>query len=261
MRDINMNSIRSINRAIDILSVFTLERPSLTIEQVASASNLPKATVYRILYTLEQQGLIRYNPKTLEYQLGLKLLEFSGIITALLDVRKEAEDELLDLQVRTQQTVLMAIPENETMVYVYIRENPIGLKYSPSYIGQRRDFTYGVLGRIMMAFMPEEKLDQILEKYTFPQRTVKTITDKNLIRKNLEHIKKNLLGVEFDETAIGATGIASPVFDVDGRLTAAIGIIGPSVQLVDENLESATYLVRTSAANISAKMGYKGAGF
>ena len=153
MRELNIKSVRAIERAADILNAFTLENPSLTVDEIMERVQLPKTTIYRILYTLESVGLIRYDQKTQKYMLGLQILGYAGVLSSNLDIKKEAEDILMELQIKAKQTVTMAVPEGLILTYVYKRENSEGMKYS-SYIGLRRPLHYGVLGHVLMAYLP-----------------------------------------------------------------------------------------------------------
>lgn len=256
MRDININSIRAVDRAIDILNVFTADKPSLNIDEITAASKLAKATAYRILYTLELRGLIHYDPKTLQYKLGLKLLEYAGILTSMLDVRQESEDILIELQMKTQQTVLMAVPEGDSMVYVFKRENPEGLKYS-SYLGQRRPIGFGVLGRLITAYLPEEQSERILNQNPVASKTTEGKQDIVKVKQLLQDIRNQGYYVEINETVMGVTGISAPVFNAEGKIIAALGIVGPSVQLADEKLEIAKKMVISTAEQISLRMGHR----
>lgn len=256
MRDVNMNSVRAIERAVGILNVFTAQNPALSIDEIVTATKLPKTTAYRIMYTLELCGLIQYDTKALKYKLGLKLLEYAGVLTTFLDVRQEAEDLLIELHTRTKQTVIMAVPEKETYVYVYKHESPEGLKYS-SFIGQRRLLHYGALGHVMMAYLTVNQLDQLLKNHPIPQLTPNTITDPVLVKERLEKIRNEQVFADYEETQVGGSGIGSPIFDAEGNLIAALGIICPSAQLVGDELELAKVLVVNAANQVSMRMGYK----
>lgn len=124
MRNVNINSIRAVDRAIDVLETFSLKATSLSIDEIACTAKLPKATTYRLLYTMERRGLIQYDESTLRYRLGLRLLKFGGLVTASLDLHNEAEDILIELFQQTQQTVLMTVLEGDEMVYIFRQEHP-----------------------------------------------------------------------------------------------------------------------------------------
>ena len=127
MRDVNMGSIRSIDRAIDILEAFTVEKPSLSTEELAKLTKIPHSTVYRILCTLERRGLVQFDEKTLKYKPGVRLFQFSALVSNVLDVQQEAEELLDNLHYKTGQTVLMAIRDEDQILYIYKKEKYEGL--------------------------------------------------------------------------------------------------------------------------------------
>lgn len=83
-----MNSIQTIDRAIDVLQAFSAGNTSLTIEEISAIAHLPKNTVYRILYTLARRGLVQFDATSLTYQPGLRLLEFSMLKSSTLTYGK-----------------------------------------------------------------------------------------------------------------------------------------------------------------------------
>jgi DNA-binding IclR family transcriptional regulator len=255
VREVRMESIRVIDRAIDILNTFTHHAPALTIDEICKASGLPKTTAYRILYTLERRGLMRFNASSLKYQLGFKFLEYGDLIASSLNLREESEEELQTLYESTHQTVLLAIQDENTLVYIFSKENREGLKVS-SFEGPRRPLVFGAFGYVLMAFMDKDRLNQFLND-PIPQFTEETVTNRNLVMARLERIRQEKIWIESNEAILGVTGIAAPIFDVNKNVIAVVGINGPSIQLVGEQLESAKSAVMDAAAKISAKISYR----
>ncbi len=251
-----MNSIQTIDRAIDVLQAFSAGNTSLTIEEISAIAHLPKNTVYRILYTLARRGLVQFDATSLTYQPGLRLLEFSMLKSSTLDVRQEAEPFLDELHLRTKQTILMALPEKEEIFYVYKRENENyeGLSVG-TLVGLRRPYLYGVLGQAVLAFFPESRIDHIL---SLPAKayTKHTVTDPVLLRERLQQIRRDRVFASSHETNLGVTGIAAPIFDIHGYPIAAIGVVGPEVHLI-EQLANIKQLVIEASNNISSRMGYR----
>lgn len=254
MRDVNMNPIRSINRAIDILQAFTIEKPNLTIEEITQTTKIPHSTVYRILCTLETRGLVQFDEKTLQYKPGLRLLEFGFLLSSVLDVSKEAEEILADLQQKTGQTVLMAAKDGEQIIYIYKKEKQEGLKFS-SFVGQRRPYIYGVLGPALLAFLPEKEIERIL-KIPVTQHATETLRDQDVVRQRLKQIKSDRYYIESNETNLGVTGIGSPIVGLNNEAIAAIGIIGPAVE-IDDQLEDFKHLIVEASSKISLKLGHR----
>ncbi|TQR18426.1 IclR family transcriptional regulator [Psychrobacillus vulpis] len=245
MRDVKMNSIRSIDRAIDILESFNNEISNLSIDEIVSHTKLAKTTVYRMLYTLEKRGLIRYDKETATYFLGLKLLDLAGNLNSITSLKTLAVPLLIEMQQKTQQTVMMVVPDGDTMIYVFTCENSVGLKYS-SYTGQRRSMNYGVIGKIFMAYAEQEQRERLLN-LPISSHTKKTVSNVNEIMKQLQSILEQGYHVELEETNPGVHGISAPILDKNNKCIAAIGLLGPSVQLIGDELERCkSILVETS---------------
>lgn len=254
MRDIKIDSIRAIDRAIDILQAFSIEKPILSLEEIAEITKIPRSTVYRILYTLEIKRLIQLDKKSMKYKLGLRMFEFSSLLSSTLDVYQEAEEPLIDLFHTTNQTVLMAVKDEDQIVYVYKKETSNGLKFA-SLTGQRRPYIYGVLGPVLLAFSSEKEVNQILE-IPVQQHTDFTVIESTVIRERLLKIKEEGFFFEKDETNVGVTGIGAPVFGGDNEIIAAIAVVSPSVQLSDDKIENSKRELLKTAEVISSKMGF-----
>lgn len=243
MTDEKKNSIRAIDRAVDILECFSKNESELSIDTIVIRTKLAKTTVYRMLYTLRSRGLIRYNESSALYSLGFNLLALSSNLDTI-DILKSYASESLDkLQEETQQTILMVVPEGDSMIYIYTKENSIGLKFA-SYTGQKRSINYGVLGKVFTAYMDDKKLEQL-------KNAGLTIEQSAEIREN---IQQNQYYIEREETNIGVTGVASPILDANNQCIAVIGLIGPSAKLTEEELSNCKNTLLKTANEISHEL-------
>lgn len=255
MRDVKVSRIRSVERAIQILNAFTIRRPELSIDQIVELTGLPKATVYRLLYTMEFHGLIRYDATSALYRPGFQLLNYGGILLSTLTIRTEADETLNELQIETRQTVLLGMAEGRSLVYIDTRETYEGLKYS-SYIGRPRPLSYGVLGRVLLAFQPPDVIDAVLSEPIAPS-TEFTVVEPLQVKSQLETIRKSGQHIEIDQTILGATGVGAPIFNTFNQCIATVGVVGPSVALSGSELDRVVGLVREAALTISRKMGWQ----
>ncbi|WP_408007961.1 IclR family transcriptional regulator [Pseudalkalibacillus sp. A8] len=251
MRNVNMQSIRSVDRSIDVLQSFSIEEPTLTVEEISEKTNIPHSTVYRILYTLERRGYVRFSEKTSTYRLGVRLMEFSYHLSSVTDVTQEAEEYLIELHSKTNQTVLMALEDGDRIIYVYKKENYEGLKFS-SVVGQRRPYLYGVLGPVLLAYLPDKRSEQIIRHSDVHNSSI-SISN---IYERLKKIKKEGMYIESNETNLGVTGVGVPIFGANKQVVAAIGVIGPLFQM-ENQMESVKKLILETSTNISKKMGLR----
>lgn len=255
MRELNLKTIRSVERAIQILNCFSFEKPVLTIEEMMDKTGLPKATVYRLLWTMEQNGLIQYDQRTNEYRLGNKHLEFGGIVLQNLDIRRESEPHLLQLYEQTGHSVILAVPHGETVQYLLRFDSNEGLQPT-NFVGRRRIIHNGALGIVLLAYMSPDFVEELLEQYPLEPLTPKTLTDKDLFIQRLQQIRQDGYYVDEDETFQGYTAIAAPIFREENRAIAAIAISGSSFKMEGERREFLVQLIRETADKISRHMGY-----
>ncbi|MGE7044598.1 IclR family transcriptional regulator [Lysinibacillus capsici] len=192
---------------------------------------------------------------TSTYKLGLQLFRYFQVLSSSLDVVKLGESILTDLQSKTGQTVLVSLLEGENMVYIFKRESKEELKYSSS-INDSQPITYGVLGKVFMAFFPEDQLEMLL-KSPLPNYTPYSIVDKDTLLKQLVEIRSSKIAIDENETNLGVTGLGAPIFNVDGDAFAAIGVLGPTIQFTPEKIELTKKQLDLAAKEISAKMGFE----
>ncbi|CAM3880267.1 IclR family transcriptional regulator [Alkalicoccus chagannorensis] len=257
MREIQAKPIRAVERSLHVLETFTSsDKGALTLTDIAEASGLPRSTVYRILCTLERERYLNYDETKETYSPGIRFIELGVRLTSSLDIMEAAEEPLLELHTETRQTIVMALGDEETIVYAFIKENEEGLKFS-SKVGQRRPYTYGVLGITLLAFETEEKTDRILKNGLSP-RTPYTVISEPDMRSRLAGVREKGYFMEKDETTVGVSGIGAPILNGRGRPAAAIGIVGPSVQLRGTSLLFAQKKILEKAETIARRMNYQG---
>jgi IclR family KDG regulon transcriptional repressor len=255
LRELNLEPIRSVERAIQILNCFSFEQPVLSIDEIMGKTKLVKATTYRLLWTMERNGLIQYDQKTNRYRLGYKSLEYGGIVLENLDIRREAEPYLLELHVLTGHSIILATPHGETIQYLLRHDSDEGLQPS-NFVGRRRILHNGALGIVLLAFMQIDFVQELLNQYPLEALTPNTLTDKELFLQQLQEIRQNGFYIDVDGTFIGYTAIAAPIFREKDKAVAAIGISGPSYKVEGEKREELVKLITGTAMKISQRMGH-----
>lgn len=255
MRDLNIEPIRSVERAIQILNCFSFENPVLTIDDIMKQTNLVKATTYRMLWTLEKNSLIQYDQKTNEYRLGTKSLEYAGIVLQHLDIRREAEPFLMKLHENTGHSVLLATPQGESIQYLLRIDSNEGLQPN-NFIGRKRIIHNGALGIVLLAYMEKEFVQELLDEYPIEALTPYTLVDPIQFLRRLQMVKEDGVFVDVNETFVGYTAIAAPIFRERGKAIAAIAISGASFKMEEKRKLELKEQVMDTAKKISEKMGY-----
>lgn len=247
---------RSLERALQILCVFSVETQHFSLGQLSQAVHLAKPTVFRLCSTLTRYDFLRYDSVAKQYSLGLKLFELGGIVFASLSLRKLASSHLDQLQARLGKTTFLGILRDDELVYIDKKENVRNPIRFASHIGRRRPPYFGMLGQLLMAYLSESEVDRLLGKYPLIAFTNKSITDPKVFKKRLKKIREHGSFVDEEEAIEGITGVAAPLRDFTGNVVAAIGAGFISSSVDGKGVRNIQSEVLKTAQAISQELGH-----
>ncbi len=256
------NLVQTIERVSAILDLIGENPSGMSIRDVSSQLGLPKGTVHRLLSSLIYVGYIRQEAKSRNYFLGLKRLDLGGLVASQLDLRKIASPLLHALADKTKETVHMVVWDQAEVVYIEKVEPPLdmgGLRMA-SRIGSRNPAHSCAVGKIFLAYLPPNDLEDFIFEKGLPARTANTITNSETLRQELNGIRKQGYAIDNEENEQGIRCVGAPVLGESGTLVAAISISGPAFRVTRKVAHEVLRdeIMRT-AAEISRSLGYGGA--
>lgn len=249
------DKIQILQRVIDILDCFTLERPALGVREVARMVDLSSSTAGRLMSAMRDLRILSQDPVTKTYSIGSRVLTWAGIYTATSDLRAVSLPIMVNLLERTRETISLYVLEGRERVCIERLESPEPVRITAR-VGRRIPLYAGSAGKCMLAFMPEAKREEILSKIVLTPLTANTIRDKDVLRADLEKIRKEGCAASFGEWIMEASGVAAPIYNEYGSLVAALTISGPGQRFTDEKIQEYKSLVKEKALDISMKLGY-----
>jgi len=249
-------NVRAVERALGILNAFSFKEKDLTLNQLTEKTGLSKPTVFRILSTLEHHNYVSFDPSLGSYRLGAKFLELGGIVLSSLGLRRTSRPHLDRLQNELKVTILFGALMDDQLVFIDKRESEGPIRIF-SEVGLRRSPNYGMLGMVLMAFLDEEEVRQLLGHFPLQPYTRFSITDDGQFLSRLSEIRGRGYVVEESEAIDGVWGVAAPVYDAMRTVIAAVGAALPLPEKSDARVAEVIERVRECAARISADMGYR----
>lgn len=214
--------VQSLDRALDILDCFTFNQKELTQNEIVQKTALNRTTAMRLLSHLVSRGYLKYNDLNRHYQLGNKNLELGGIALASISLRAVAAPCLTQLRNEIGHTILLAVRIEDDLVYVDKRDGK-GVMVTTSEIGRRRPLHFGMLGMILMAYLPIAEQERLLEEQPLVAYTPKSITDRGVFLSELMKIRESGYYIGKEDVFEGVGGISAPVRDYEGNVVAALG--------------------------------------
>jgi DNA-binding IclR family transcriptional regulator len=246
---------RSIARAMVILQSFDETRNELGVTELSQLTGLDKSTVYRLLSALQQGGLIEQNPETTKYHLGLGLLRLAGLAERHLDLPRIVRPHLQNLVDLSQETAnLSVMTEDDKLINIACVTSPRRVR-NVAWIGRDMPLHAVSGGKVMMAYLSEERLNRILDR-GLQSFTEHTITDRERLQRELEEIRQVGYGIAEEELEIGLSAVAAPIWNHERQPVAIISISGPSFRLPKERLMELGIAIKHVADRISEQIGY-----
>ncbi len=226
--------------------------PSLLARQF----NINRSRTFRILKTLERRGFVDYDPKAETYRLGMKFLTISKNIRDRLSLRREAEDILKELAAQTGDCAYLIISAGASAIVIdrFAGDNMLQLS-AP--IGTVLPLHIGAAPKILLAFMADHQRNQLLDKMKLTSFTPKTITDRSMLCKTLDEVRRTGYSTDEQDFEVGAYAFGAPVYDHDGNVVAGLSICTPSARYSNERRKELIRLVIAAAKKLSAKLGHQ----
>ncbi len=243
-------TVRSVERALDILSAFIGSEKTLSLTEIANKVDLHKSTVHRLLNSLEARGYIEKLAESERYRLGNKIIELSSHATRSSDLIQTAVPEMTHLRDELSETVSLYIRDQHDRIRLHAIEGTQSLRRI-AIIGQRLPLYAGASSKILLAFLPEHEQDKI-----FKNPHWSPAIDIRKFRQTLEGIRKNQYATSFGEREPGVASIAAPVFFENGSIAAALSISGPVDRFSDKQIHRMADVVVASANHITTMLAH-----
>lgn len=208
------------------------------VSELADHLDRPKSTVHVYLSTLLEEGYVVKRGD--RYRTSLRFLEIGGNARKRLGIYQAARPEVDSLSSETGEVATLGIEERGKRVLVYSSEPAEGV-FDNSPTGQYTHMHWTALGKALLAQLPDERVESIVDEHGLPRATENTITEPDSLFDELEHIRDVGYSVEDEERREGIKAIAVPVRHADSRSpVSAVSISGPRRRIgadrVDEDL-------------------------
>jgi IclR family pca regulon transcriptional regulator len=210
-------------KGLEVIRAFTRERPSLTLTQVAEATQLAPATARRCLLTLEELGYVARHERS--YVLRPRVLELGAAYLESMNVEAVTKTYLEELALETGDSAALAVLDGPDIVYV-ARASVRTLMRLEAHVGTRYPAFCTSMGRVLLAGLAPARLDRYFETAKFTPLTEHTVTDAKRLRALIEETRTKGYSAVEDELAYGVVAVAVPVYDQKGRVVASVNSSG-----------------------------------
>jgi IclR family pca regulon transcriptional regulator len=244
-------------KGIAVIRAFTREHPAPTLSDIARSAAIPAATARRCLLTLEDLGYVTRHGRS--FLLRPKVLELGAAYLDSMDIEHLTKNHLEELASKTGDSAAMSVLDGGDIVYV-ARASVRTLLRLEAHVGSRFPAHATSMGRVLLAGLSPERLQQYFDTARLEALTDRTVCDPAQLRTLIDECRRSGYAAVADELAYGVVALAVPVLDHSGRVVAALNTSSHSgkttrARLVRDRLGMLRQLSRRISADLRAIPG------
>jgi DNA-binding IclR family transcriptional regulator len=246
-------SIAVLGKALDLLDALDTDE-SYTLTQLSARVGVPKATTLRVLANLEDRGYVERDLHG-EYRLGMRLLQLGARKSAALDIRTIARPVMKQLHAEFDETVNLAVPGDDGLIYIDIMQSPRGLRMAAT-VGMGDHYHSSALGKAIMSSWSDSRIERELGRDALTRKTERTLVTREEFQQSLADVRRRGYAVDDEENEAGARCVGAPIFDHRGTCIGAVSVSGSVNRITPDQVETVGDRVKAAAVAISKSLGY-----
>jgi IclR family transcriptional regulator, KDG regulon repressor len=250
----NCSLVPAVDRAARLLHVIAGSDTPLGVSELSRQLKFNKSTTHDILTTLCHHRLLERDESTKTYRLGVALVELGHRAGEHIDLRAVAHPLVIELARAVEETIILGTYHDGQVAIVDREEAPHDVKITAP-LGRRLYYSTGVFGKIFLAAMPEAEANKLVRERPLRAYTAKSITKITAYRAALEQVRAQGYALDDEEYLAGVCAAAAPVNDEQGRVVAALTVVGFSTRLSNARLLQIAKQICETAAEISRQLG------
>ncbi|CAH2602233.1 IclR family transcriptional regulator [Rhodovastum atsumiense] len=245
----------ALTKGFAILDLLARE-PGLGFAAIRTKLGLPNSSCHHLISTLCQLGALQMLPDR-GYVLGLRLLELGTVAAGQRPIERIALPALRRLAEDVQLTCHLGVMEGMAAIYLLKVEGQRQIRVN-TWVGKRLSLHSSSLGKVLLAWLPEEEQAAILQRVEWVRRCANTVTDPVLFRAHLREVRARGWAFDDQEDAESIRCVAAPVRDMQGRVVAAISAVGTVLDIDTDRFAPLADRVAATAREISTDLGHPG---
>lgn len=247
--------IPMLERSLRALELLSQSGEGLSLAELSQQLAAPKSSVFNILATLEHHGYIRPDNGTGRFILTPKLYRVGSPAVNRMSLKQTLHPLLAELVEQTGETANLGILEGGEAYYIESIEGPSRVRVAVA-PGERLDLHATALGKVLLAHLPPDHIEVLLQQRPLTARTPYTVTELEALREELALIRERGYALDNEEDHLDIRCIGAPVRDHTDVVIAAVSLTAPKHRLVATALTDKTILVLNYAARMSRALGH-----
>lgn len=246
----NGRQIQSVSRTCDIIR-YLYRNGEATVAELTTGIDLTPGTIHTHLTTLCHHDLVEKNGD--RYRLGLSFVTFGDRVRNRMALYQAGRSETDALAEKTGEATHLIIESGglEIILHEAFGKQATGQEL---YIKNRgrihRHLHYSAAGKAILAFLPDERVESILDMYGLVERTANTITDRTELERELSETRRQGFATNDEEGVRGIRAVGVPIRDTNDTVIGSISLSAPASRLQNERFTQETPDIVKQSANV-----------
>lgn len=222
--------VKSAERVLEIFNILADNPRGMTCKEISGKLGYASSSTFELLKTLLENGYLSINENK-KYSLGTMLIRLGNVVNDNLDLKKIIKPHLLELMDIILETIFLGMISKKEIIYIDKVQSSQTVATNAN-IGSLKPLYCTGLGKVILAHMDKEKVDEILDDMEFVKYTNNTITNKNEFKKKLKEYKRQGYAIDDEEIEEGLWCLSVPIYDSKGEVHLAISTSGPKERML-----------------------------
>ena len=243
------HSVRTTQKTFDIVEALA-DRDAAGITELADELDMSKSIVHNHVSTLQDRGYVVRDGE--EYRLSYKFLDIGGRRRQQLGIYQNGRPEIKKLASETGELVNLGVEERGKCIYLFQARGSEAVKLELNHTGAAENLHSTAIGKAILAHLPDERIETIVDQHGLPKRTEKTVTKYDALLDELEEIRERGFATDDEESIPGLRCVAAPIKTTDMNVLGAVSVSGPISRIKDRRWEDELPDLVQDTANVIA---------
>ncbi len=250
-----VQAVRSLEKALEIINLFSENRPEMKLSELSRRTGYPMPTVYRLISTLHKNGYIAHSENKNTYRLGLKFFEIASRVARGTGLLQAATTALENLSSSSGENASLSVFDGKSALCLASFDSSDSLKATID-VGERVPLHAGALSRTLLAYLPDTIQERTVNDPNLEVYTENTKTDPNDLMESLRSVRELGYAHSVSEAVPGVASLAAPIRDYRREVVGAVAILAPTQRMQEDRKDYLLKLLLDCTSEISSNLGY-----
>ena len=247
--------VPALARGLQLLMQFNRNERELSGAELARRMDLPRASVFRMLHTLEANGFIERARDGASYKLGLGVLRMGFELLASMELTEMGRPVIETLRDRSGESAHIMVRDGRDVVCIAKAPGPNAVFHAIQ-VGARLPAHATVLGRLLLSDLGVPELSELYPERPLPAYTPRTPTTVQELKRLMDESRKQGYAVSQGGFEASISTIAAPVFNESQKVVATVSLSMATPSIPAERVTTLVALVLDAAKQLSDRISH-----